>query len=81
MIDTVSTVQARNQFSRLINRVAFGRERIVLTRREHKIAAIIPVRDLEQLMQFELPARAPILTGEDLAMALEIELRALRALR
>jgi prevent-host-death family protein len=74
-VETVATVLARNHFSDLLNRVAFGRERIVLTRRERKIAAIIPIDDLERIMQLELPVRPPIRTGEDLARALEEEIR------
>lgn len=42
----ISTVEARNQFSSLINRVAFGKEQMVLTRRGQKVAAMIPLEDL-----------------------------------
>lgn len=42
----ISTVEARNQFSSLINRVAFGKEHMVLTRRGQKVAAMIPLEDL-----------------------------------
>jgi antitoxin (DNA-binding transcriptional repressor) of toxin-antitoxin stability system len=34
MIETATTVEARNRFSRLVNRVAFGRERLAITRRD-----------------------------------------------
>lgn len=63
----------------LLNHVAFGRERIVITRRERKIAAIVPIYDLEHLMELERPERPPIRTGADLAAALEEELRLLAA--
>jgi antitoxin (DNA-binding transcriptional repressor) of toxin-antitoxin stability system len=55
----------------LINRVAFGRERILLTRRERKIAAIVPIRDLERLMELDLPAPSE----EDRARAMFDEVR------
>jgi prevent-host-death family protein len=43
---TVSTVKAREAFSEMLNRSAFGKERIVLTRRGKGVAAIIPLEDL-----------------------------------
>ena len=45
----ISTVKARNEFSTLINRAAFGKERMVLTRRGKQIVAIIPIEDLQLL--------------------------------
>ncbi len=42
----ISTVEARNQFSSLINRVAFGKEQMILTRRGQEVAAMIPLEDL-----------------------------------
>jgi prevent-host-death family protein len=43
---TVTTVKAREAFSELVNRSAFGKERIVLTRRGKGVAAIVPLEDL-----------------------------------
>jgi prevent-host-death family protein len=40
-------MEARKSFSKTINRVAFGKERIVLERRGEDVAAVIPVEDLE----------------------------------
>ena len=45
----ISTAEARNDFAGVINRASFGKERFVLTRRGKKLAAIIPVEDLELL--------------------------------
>ncbi len=45
----ISTVDARNQFSNVINRVAFGKERMVLMRRGEELAAIVPLEDLRLL--------------------------------
>jgi prevent-host-death family protein len=45
----ITTKEARDLFGEAVNRVAFGRERIVLTRRGKKLAALVPIADLEQL--------------------------------
>ena len=52
-MDTISTVKARESFSDLINRSAYGKERIVLTRRGKGIAAVIPIEDLKLLEEIE----------------------------
>lgn len=44
----LSTVEARNQFADLINRVAYGKERVILTRRGKALVAVVPIEDLEQ---------------------------------
>ena len=46
----INTVDAKEQFVDLVNRVAHNKERVLLTRRGIEIAAIIPVEDLELLM-------------------------------
>ena len=40
----VNTVNARAQFSEIINRAAFGKERVTLTRRGKEIVAVVPAR-------------------------------------
>lgn len=50
---TVSTVKAREQLSTVINRAAFGKERIVLTRRGKEIVAVVPIEDLRFLEELE----------------------------
>ncbi|MDQ3243047.1 MAG: type II toxin-antitoxin system Phd/YefM family antitoxin [Gemmatimonadota bacterium] len=45
--------EARLQFAQMMNKVAFGHERIVLHRHGKDVAAIIPVEDLEVLEQLE----------------------------
>lgn len=49
----VSTVHARDNLSELINRAAYGKERVVLTRRGKSLAALVPLEDLEFLEQLE----------------------------
>src|SRR5437763_626179 len=44
---------ARREFSRTINRVAYGGERIVLSRHERDVVALVPVEDLELIRAIE----------------------------
>jgi len=43
----LSVMEARRTFSETVNRVSFGRERIVLERHGKSVAALVPVEDLE----------------------------------
>ena len=45
----INTMEAKEEFSELINRVAHHKEHIILTRRDKEIAAIIPIEDLKLL--------------------------------
>jgi len=45
-VTILNTLEAKEQFTDLINRVAHSKERIILTRRGNEIAAIIPIEDL-----------------------------------
>lgn len=49
----VTTVDARKQISEIINRAAFGKERITLTRRGKEIAALVPIEDMKLLEALE----------------------------
>lgn len=50
---SVNIVDAKEEFSELINRVAHNKERIILTRRGKDVAAIISIEDLQSLFQIE----------------------------
>lgn len=50
---TVSTREARENFSDVINRAAYGKERVILTRRGKPFAAVVPVEDLDLLEMME----------------------------
>jgi prevent-host-death family protein len=52
-MSTLSTVKARDHFSELINRAAYGKERVVLTRRGKELVAIVPLEDLRFLEDLE----------------------------
>jgi prevent-host-death family protein len=49
----VNTVSARAQFSEIINRAAFGKERVTLTRRGKEIVAVVPIEDVKLLEELE----------------------------
>ena len=49
----VNTVSARAQFSDIINRAAFGKERVTLTRRGKEIVAVVPIEDVKLLEALE----------------------------
>jgi prevent-host-death family protein len=49
----ISTVNAREEFSDVINRAAYGKERVVLTRRGRKVAAVVPIEDVALLEALE----------------------------
>ena len=49
----VSTVNARKQISEVINRAAFGKERMILTRRGKEVAAVVPIEDVKVLEALE----------------------------
>ena len=48
---SLTTIDAKEQFIDLVNRVAHNKERIILTRRGKDIAAIIPIEDLNLLCE------------------------------
>ena len=53
MTTTISTAEARKNFADIVNKVAYGKESIVLTRRGHEIAALVSIDELELLRQIE----------------------------
>lgn len=50
---SITTVLARNDFSSVLNRGAFGKERVILKRRGKAIAAVVPMEDLALLQSLE----------------------------
>ena len=53
MATTISTADARKNFADIVNKVAYGKKSIVLTRRGKKIAALVSIEELELLQQIE----------------------------
>ena len=53
MTDRVAIVKARNQFADSINRVAYGKERVILSRRGRELAGLVPLEDMKLLEELE----------------------------
>jgi antitoxin Phd len=53
MTTKVSTADARKNFANIVNKVAYGKEPIVLTRRGQDVAALVSIDELELLQQIE----------------------------
>ncbi len=49
----ISTADARKHFADIVNKVAYGKEPVVLTRRGQEIAALVSMDELELLQQIE----------------------------
>ena len=49
----ISAAEARKHLSEILNRVAYTKERVVLTRHGNQIAAIVPLEDLDLLTQLQ----------------------------
>jgi len=47
----INTIDAKEQFTDLINRVAHSKERVILTRRGKEIAVLIPLEDFKLLQE------------------------------
>ena len=45
----MTAVEARDRFSDLLNRAAYGKERVILTRRGKELVAVVPLEDLKLL--------------------------------
>ncbi|HEY9624738.1 MAG TPA: type II toxin-antitoxin system Phd/YefM family antitoxin [Crinalium sp.] len=52
-MEHVSTVEVRTQLAEVINRVAYGKERVVLTRRGKALVAVVPIEDVAFLEKFK----------------------------
>ena len=53
MLNKISAADARKKFANIINRVAYGKELFVLTRRGEALAAIVSMEDLKLLQEIE----------------------------
>jgi prevent-host-death family protein len=56
----ISVTDARDDFAELVNRVAYGKDRVIVARRGRELAAIVPVSDvvLLELLDDELDLMA-----------------------
>ena len=53
MFNKISAADARKKFSNILNRVAYGKESFILTRRGEPLAAIVSIDDLKLLQEIE----------------------------
>jgi antitoxin Phd len=53
MLKKITTADARKKFANIINRVAYGEESFVLTRRGESIAALVSMKELKLLQEIE----------------------------
>jgi prevent-host-death family protein len=51
MTSEIPVTQARDELAELINRVAYGHERIILTRHSKAVACLVPPEDLTRLQE------------------------------
>jgi prevent-host-death family protein len=49
----VSVSDARDEFADLVNRAAYGHERVLVSRRGRPVAAIVPIEDVDLLERLE----------------------------
>jgi prevent-host-death family protein len=49
----MSAARARGNLADVLNTVAYSRERVVLTRRGKRIAAVVPIEDLDLIEKLE----------------------------
>ena len=52
-MSNLTVAEARDQFAEILNRAAYAKERIVVMRRNKKMAALVPIEDLEALEALE----------------------------
>ena len=53
MLNKITAADARKKFANIINRVAYGKESFVLTRRGEALAAIVSMEDFKLLQEIE----------------------------
>jgi len=69
-MDTVGIAQIKRNISTIVNRVAFGRERIILTSRGKPKAALVSIEDLQKLETRERMASLPSRAQRKAALAM-----------
>ena len=52
-METLNTTDAREKLAEVLNRVAYAKDRVRITRRGREIAAVVPIEDLELIERLE----------------------------
>jgi prevent-host-death family protein len=53
MADSITVSEARQDFAEVVNRVAYGKERVTVVRRGRDLVAIVPMSDVRLLEAIE----------------------------
>jgi prevent-host-death family protein len=53
MADTINSTNARENIAEILNRVAYAKDRVRVTRRGKEVAAVVPIEDLELIERLE----------------------------
>ena len=53
MTDTLNSTDARENMAEILNRVAYAKDRVRITRRGKEVAAVVPIEDLEFIERLE----------------------------
>ena len=53
MTDTMNSTDARERLADVLNRVAYAKDRVRITRRGKAVAAVVPIEDLELIERLE----------------------------
>ncbi len=53
MSDTLNSTDARERMADVLNRVAYAKDRVRITRRGKEVAAVVPIEDLELIERLE----------------------------
>ena len=52
-MDSMNTTEARENLAEVLNRVAYAKDRVRITRRGKDVAAVVPIEDLELIERLE----------------------------
>jgi len=80
-MSTVGIAEIKRNISTIVNRVAFGRERIVLTSRGRPKAALVSIEDLQKLETLESAASPPSRAQRKAALAMAQAVREMTLVR
>ncbi len=53
MSDTLNSTDARERMADVLNRVAYAKDRVRITRHGKEVAAVVPIEDLELIERLE----------------------------
>jgi prevent-host-death family protein len=69
-MDSIGIARIKRDISTIVNRVAYGRERIILTSRGKPKAALVSIKDLQKLEMLESTTAAPSRAQRKTALAM-----------